>query len=72
MPTGHSFTAIIKRDGPWWIGWIGEIAGVNSQGASRDELMLNPRSALAEAIEMNRQEALDAAREDFGGERILL
>ncbi|HWE97868.1 MAG TPA: type II toxin-antitoxin system HicB family antitoxin [Tepidisphaeraceae bacterium] len=53
-------TAIIQRDGDWWIGWIGEIPGVNSQGHTREELLENLRSALEEAIEMNRADALAA------------
>jgi predicted RNase H-like HicB family nuclease len=58
------FTAIVQRDGPWWIGWIREIPGVNSQGATRDELLENLQSALSEALEMNRQEALASAASD--------
>jgi len=58
-----AYTALIQPDGPWWIGWIEEIPGVNSQGATRDELLENLRSALQEALEMNRQEALAAANE---------
>ena len=46
--------AVIRQDGEWWIGWIEEVPGVNSQGATRDELIANLREALAEAIEMNR------------------
>lgn len=52
-----NYTAIIKRDGNWWIGWIEEIPGVNSQGATRDELIENLQSALSEALEMNRADA---------------
>jgi predicted RNase H-like HicB family nuclease len=59
-----SYTALIQRDGPWWIGWVQEIPGVNSQGATRDELLENLHSALHEAIEMNRQDALAAAAAD--------
>jgi len=58
------FTAVVQRDGPWWIGWIEEIPGVNSQGATRDELLDNLRSALTEALEMNRQDALASAASD--------
>jgi hypothetical protein len=25
----HAFTAVVKRSGDWWIGWIQEIPGVN-------------------------------------------
>ncbi|KLU01396.1 hypothetical protein RISK_006552 [Rhodopirellula islandica] len=35
--------------------------GVNSQGATRDELIDNLREALSEAIEMNREDARKAA-----------
>jgi predicted RNase H-like HicB family nuclease len=56
------YRAVIQRDGPWWIGWIEEVPGVNSQGQTREELLDNLRSALHEALEMNRAEALAAAR----------
>ncbi|MBW3596117.1 MAG: type II toxin-antitoxin system HicB family antitoxin [Planctomycetes bacterium] len=59
------YTAVIRQDDPWWIGWIEEIPGVNSQGATRDELLSNLREVLAEAIEMNREEARRAAGESF-------
>jgi predicted RNase H-like HicB family nuclease len=57
----HGFTAVIREDGPWWIGWVEEIPGVNSQGSTRDELLANLREALAEAIEMNKRDAKSAA-----------
>ncbi len=59
------YTAVIQRDGGWWIGWIEEIPGVNSQGATREELLENLQSALREAIEMNRAEALAAAKGEY-------
>ena len=56
---------MIRQDGPWWIGWIEEVPGVNCQGATRDELLENLREALAEALEMNREDARRAAGQDF-------
>jgi predicted RNase H-like HicB family nuclease len=56
-----TYQAVIQRDGEWWVGWIEEIPGVNSQGATREELLENLQSALKEAIEMNRADALAAA-----------
>ncbi|MBX9681689.1 MAG: type II toxin-antitoxin system HicB family antitoxin [Gemmataceae bacterium] len=56
-----TYTAVIREDDGMWIGWVEEVAGVNSQGETRDELLSNLREALAEAIEMNREEALAAA-----------
>ena len=48
----QKFTAVIKQDGPLWIGWIIEVPGVNGQGNSRAELLDSLRSALSEALEM--------------------
>ena len=55
------YTALIQQDGPWWIGWIEEIPGVNCQGKTREELIENLRSALKESLEMNYAEAVTAA-----------
>src|SRR5207237_208387 len=63
-------TALVKQDGEWWIGWIEEVPGVNAQGKTHDELFTNLRSALQEALEMNRKEALAAAKSDFKEELI--
>lgn len=56
-----SFTAVVQQHGGWWIGWVEEIPGVNSQGRTREELLENLRDALEEALEMNRSEARAAA-----------
>jgi predicted RNase H-like HicB family nuclease len=52
MPANHP--AIVQRYGGWWIGWVEEVPGVNSQGETREELLGNLRDALEEALEMNR------------------
>jgi predicted RNase H-like HicB family nuclease len=57
---GTNYTAIVQQRGGWWIGWIEEIPGVNAQAATRDELLNDIRSALLEALEMNRAEAMAA------------
>jgi predicted RNase H-like HicB family nuclease len=56
-----SYTAVIQQHGEWWIGWVEEVPGVNSQGQTREELLENLRDALEEALEMNRAEARAAA-----------
>lgn len=52
------FNAVIKNDGAWWIGWIEELPGVNCQARTESEPMEDLRSALAEAIELNRQDVI--------------
>ena len=41
------FTAIIKKSGPWWIGWIEEIPGVNCQEKTKEELLVSLNRSLA-------------------------
>ena len=57
----HNYTAVVQHDETWWIGWVEEIPGVNSQGKTKNELMENLRSALKEALAMNQADALSAA-----------
>ena len=57
------YTAIVQHRDPWWIGWIEEVPGVNCQGETRQELVENLRSALEEALELNRADAVAAAGE---------
>lgn len=66
------YTAVIKQDGDWWIGWIEEIVGTNCQEATREELVECLRVVLQEALEFNRQEAVEAAGEDYQEELIRL
>lgn len=51
------YTAIVQRDGEWWIGWIAEVRGVNCQERTREELRVSLASTLEEALEFNRQDA---------------
>ena len=60
-----NYSAVIQQDGKWWIGWVEEVPGVNSQGATRDELMNNLRSGLKEALEMNRADAVAAVKGEY-------
>ncbi len=68
----REFTAVVKQDQGWWIGWIEEVPGVKSQGKTRKELLANLRSALEEALELNREDALRAAVKDYAEESILV
>lgn len=66
------WTAVVKRTDEWWIGWIEEIPGVNCQERTREELLRSLRSALSEALEFNRREALAAAGDDYGEEKVVV
>lgn len=71
-PMNRAFKAVIKKNGRWWIGWIEELPGVNSQGRTREELLENLRSALQESLEINRAQAIAAAEGTYEEEAILV
>ncbi len=56
------FTAIVKKDGDWWIGWIEEVRGANAQEASKEELLDSLREALQDVLELNREQARQSLR----------
>jgi predicted RNase H-like HicB family nuclease len=56
----QSWTAVVKQDAGWWIGWIEELPGVNAQERSRDELLASLRITLGEALDFNRAETRSA------------
>jgi len=60
-----AYTAVVKQDAGWWIGWIEEVPGVNCQEATREELLESLRVTLREALELNRSEALGAAGDEY-------
>ena len=66
------YTALVKRTGDWWIGWVQEIPGVNAQERTKDELLVSLRQALREAIEFNREDARRAADSDYVEEPLAL
>jgi len=66
----ESYTAVIKQDNGWWLGWIEEVPGVNCQERTREELLQTLKTTLREALEFNRTEAKDAAGQDYEEELI--
>lgn len=61
----NEYTAVIKQDGEWWIGWIEEVPGVNCQEATKEELIESLRVTLREALDLNREDALSAAGDRY-------
>ena len=64
----NEFTAIIERDGDWFIAYCPEIPGANRQGKTKDECLNNLSQAIDLILEDRREDALrgipaDASRE---------
>ncbi len=47
-------TAVYKKSGKWYLGWIEEIPGVNTQGRTLRETKENLREALFLLLNTNR------------------
>ena len=67
----NKFTAVFERDGDWWIGYVEELPGANTQGRTLEEARENLKEAVALVIEENRKLARlefvgkDAIREEL-------
>ena len=64
----NEFTAIVERDGDWFIAYCPEIPGANGQGRSKEECIKSLSEAIDLILEDRRQDALrgvpaDAVRE---------
>ena len=54
----NEFTAIIERDGDWFIAFCAEIPGANGQGLTSEEARHNLGEAIALILEDRREDAL--------------
>lgn len=68
----NTYTAVTKKDGDWWIGWVEEIPGVNCQEKTKEDLLKSLKVTLKEALEFNKQDALQAATSDYTEELLAI
>lgn len=61
------FTAIFEQVGEWWIGYVEELPGANTQGRTLDEARENLKEAVQLIIEANRE----LARRETEGKSII-
>ena len=66
------YTAVMKKEGDWWVGWIEEVPGVNCQERTYEELKATLAVTLKEALALNRQDALTAAGSGYKEEKIAI
>jgi hypothetical protein len=70
MPT--HYTAIMKQQGDWGLGWIAEVPGVHGQARTKDHLKDTLRRKLREALAYYRQVVLAMAGEGYEQEGLQL
>ena len=67
----EKFTAIFEQEDDWWIGYVEELPGANTQGRSLDEARENLKEAVRLVIQSYRElvrretEGKDVIREEL-------
>ena len=51
----NKYTAVFEQAGEWWIGYVEELPGANTQGATLDEARENLTEAIRSVLEANRE-----------------
>jgi predicted RNase H-like HicB family nuclease len=68
----NEFTAIIERDGEWYIAYCPEIPGANGQGRTKEEARASLTEAIALILEDRREDALRGAPRDALRETVVV
>jgi predicted RNase H-like HicB family nuclease len=68
----NEYTALVKQEEDWWVGWIEEVPGVNCQEKTYDELKKTLVITLKEALEFNRQDAVSEAGSSYKEEKFAI
>lgn len=66
----HQFTSVIEKRGRWYVAYIEEIPGVNTQGRTLAEARRNLKEAFTLVIEANRELAARERSQDARREPI--
>ena len=67
----NEFTAIVERDGPWYISYCAEVPGANGQGKTRQDCLDNLRAAIQLILDERRDSTLPAIPPEAGQEPIV-
>jgi len=63
----NRFTAVFEQDEGWWIGYVEELPGANTQGRTLEEARENLKEAVRLIIEANRE----LARREVKGKEVI-
>jgi predicted RNase H-like HicB family nuclease len=68
----NEFTAIMERDGPWYIAYCAEVPGANGQGETREECLASLREAITLILDYRREESIRSAPPDVSRELVVV
>ncbi len=68
----REFTAVIEKRGKWYVAYVEEVPGVNTQGRTLAEVRRNLKDALEGVLALNREMAAKEKARDARREPILV
>jgi predicted RNase H-like HicB family nuclease len=68
----NEFTAIIEKEGDWYIAYCPEIPGANGQGKTKGEVRENLAEAIALILEDRREDGLRGVPPDAIHETVIV
>lgn len=68
----NEFTAIVERDGEWFIAYCPEVPGANGQGTTKAECLDNLSKAIDLILEDRRADALRGLPDDAERETVAI
>jgi predicted RNase H-like HicB family nuclease len=68
----NEFTAVIERDGAWYVAYCPEIPGANGQGRTKAECLENLKAAIELILRDRREDGLKGVPDDAEREIIIV
>ncbi len=68
----NEFTAIVEKDGPWYVAYCAEVPGANGEGKSREGCLASLREAIALILDYRREESLHGLPPDARQELVVI
>ena len=68
----NEFTAIIERDGEWYVTYCPEIPGANGQGRTKEEVRVSLAEAITLILKDRREDALRGVPADAIQETVVV
>jgi len=68
----NEFTAVLERDGIWFVAYCPEIPGANGQGKTKEEALDSLSKAIALILEDRREDGLRGMPPDAIQEKVIV
>jgi predicted RNase H-like HicB family nuclease len=68
----NEFTAIVERDGDWYIAYCAEVPGANGQGKTKKECLASLREAIHLILEDRREDTLRGIPKDAKSQTVTI